>query len=56
MDDKGNRYALSALTKRRGELASEIVELERKLRHRKELLLYFGRSLKNSASSEAASS
>lgn len=46
MDDKGNRYALSALTKRRGELASEIVELERKLRHRKELLVHVDATLK----------
>jgi len=46
MDDKGNRYALSALTRRRGELASEIVELERKLRHRKELLVHVDATLK----------
>lgn len=46
MDGKGNRYALSALTRRRGELASEIVELERKLRHRKELLVHVDATLR----------
>ena len=38
MNDKGNRYALSALRDKRAVLASEIVQLERQLRHRKEAL------------------
>jgi hypothetical protein len=38
MNDKGNRYALSALRDKRAVLASEIVQLERQLRHRKESL------------------
>lgn len=38
MNDKGNRYALSALKDKRATLASEIVQLERQLRHRKESL------------------
>ena len=36
--DRGARYALSALRKKRAELASEIVHLERQLRHRKDSL------------------
>ena len=35
---RGDRYALSALRKKRAELASEIVHLERQLRHRREAL------------------
>lgn len=46
MDDNGSRYALSALKRKRGELATEIVELERKLRHRKELLVHVDATLK----------
>jgi hypothetical protein len=38
MNDKGNRYALAALRNKRAELASEIVQLKRQLRHREELL------------------
>jgi hypothetical protein len=35
---RGDRYALSALRKKRAELASEIVHLERQLRHRRDAL------------------
>jgi hypothetical protein len=35
---RGDRYALSALRNKRASLASEIVQLERQLRHRKESL------------------
>jgi hypothetical protein len=35
---RGDRYALSALRKKRAELASEIVRLEGQIRHRKEAL------------------
>lgn len=35
---RGDRYALSALKKRRATLASEMVQLERQLRHRREAL------------------
>lgn len=38
MNEKGNRYALSALRDKRAVLASEIVQLERQLRHRRESL------------------
>lgn len=44
-DDKGNRYALHALRNKRGEIASEIVTLERKLRHLKESLVHVDASL-----------
>jgi hypothetical protein len=46
MNDRGNRYALSALTKRRGELTTEIATLERQLRHRKELKVHIDATLK----------
>ena len=35
---RGDRYALSALKNKRAELASEIVGIERQLRHRREAL------------------
>ena len=35
---RGDRYALSALKKKRATLASEMVQLERQLRHRREAL------------------
>ena len=35
---RGNRYALSALRKKRASLASEIAQFERQLRHRREAL------------------
>jgi len=38
MNDRGNRYALAALRDKRATLASEIVQMERQLRHRKESL------------------
>jgi len=38
MNDKGNRYALTALRDKRAGLAGEIVQLERQLRHRREAL------------------
>jgi len=43
---RGDRYALSALTKRRALLAAEIVQLERQLRHRKESLGHVDATLK----------
>jgi hypothetical protein len=46
MNDRGNRYALSALTKRRGELTTEIATLERQLRHRKDLKGHIDATLK----------
>jgi hypothetical protein len=35
MNEKGNRYAISALTNKRATLAGEIVQLERQIRSRK---------------------
>ena len=46
MNDRGNKYALSALTQRRGELTTEIANLERQLRHRKELKVHIDATLK----------
>lgn len=45
MNDKGNRYALSALKEKRGILSSEIVQLERQLRHRREMLVHVDATL-----------
>lgn len=45
MNDKGSRYALAALKEKRGILASEIVQLERQLRHRRELLVHVDATL-----------
>lgn len=45
MNDKGSRYALAALKEKRGILASEIVQLERQLRHRKEMLVHVDATL-----------
>ena len=45
-NEKGSRYALSALTRKRASLASEIVQLERQLRHRKESLVHVDATLK----------
>jgi hypothetical protein len=36
MNEKGSRYAISALKNKRAVLAAEIVQLERQLRHRRE--------------------
>lgn len=38
MNDRGNRYALFALKDKRATISAEIVQLQRQLRHRKELL------------------
>lgn len=46
MNDKGNRYALAALKNQRATLASEIVSLERQLRHRKESLVHVDATLR----------
>ncbi len=43
---RGDRYALSALTKRRAILASEIAQLEGQLRHRKETLVHVDATLR----------
>ena len=40
MNERGNRYALAALKDKRATIASEIVQLEQKLRHRKEMLVH----------------
>jgi len=45
MTDNGNRYALHALKNKRGQLASEIVELKLKLRNRKKSLDHVDASL-----------
>jgi hypothetical protein len=44
--EKGSRYALSALRRKRAAIASEIVQLERQLRHRKESLVHVDATLK----------
>lgn len=44
--EKGSRYALSALRRKRASIASEIVQLERQLRHRKESLVHVDATLK----------
>src|SRR5205809_505456 len=46
MNDKGNRYALSALKNRRAPFASEIVSLERQMRHCKESLVHVDATLR----------
>ena len=43
---RGDRYALSALTRKRATIASEIVQLERQLRHLKESLVHVDYTLK----------
>lgn len=40
MNEKGSRYALSALKNKRATIAAEIVHLKRQLRHRKEHLVH----------------
>lgn len=42
---RGNQYALSALKNRRAFIASEIVEIERKLRHLRESLVHVDATL-----------
>jgi hypothetical protein len=46
MNEKGNRYALAALRDKRATLASEIVQLERQLRHRRDMLVHVDATLK----------
>ena len=46
MNEKGNRYALAALRDKRAALASEIVQLERQLRHRRDMLVHVDATLK----------
>ena len=41
----GDRYALSALKHKRASIASEVVQLERQLRHLKESLVHVDASL-----------
>lgn len=43
---RGDRYALSALVKRRAIIASEIVQLERQLKHRRESLIHVDATLR----------
>ena len=43
---RGDRYALSALAKRRAILAAEIVQIEGQLRHRRESLLHVDATLR----------
>jgi len=45
MEDKGNRYALHALKQKRATIASEIVQLERQLRHKRESLVHVDATL-----------
>lgn len=45
MNDNGNRYALAALKDKRATIASEIVQLERQLRHLRESLLHVDATL-----------
>ncbi|MGQ0456113.1 MAG: hypothetical protein ACT4OU_03515 [Hyphomicrobium sp.] len=46
MTDNGDRYALSALRNKRGSLAGEIVQLERKLRHCREAIKHVDATLR----------
>jgi hypothetical protein len=46
MNEKGNRYALSALTHKRAAIAAEIIQLERQLRHRKDSVVHVDATLK----------
>jgi len=46
MNDKGNRYALAALKDKRATIASEIVQLERQLRHLRESLVHVDATLR----------
>jgi hypothetical protein len=46
MNEKGNRYALAALRDKRATLASEIVQLERQLRHRREMVVHVDATLR----------
>jgi hypothetical protein len=46
MTPNANRYALAALRDKRATLASEIVQLERQLRHRRDMLIHVDATLK----------
>jgi len=46
MTDNGNRYALAALKNKRAALASEIIQLERQLRHRRDMLVHVDATLR----------
>ena len=46
MNDKGNRYALAALKDKRATLATEVVQLERQLRHRRGMLVHVDATLR----------
>lgn len=46
MNDKGNRYALAALRDRSATLATEIVQLKRQIRARKDALVHVDATLK----------
>ena len=46
MNDKGNRYALAALKDKRATLATEVVQLERQLRHRRDMLVHVDATLR----------
>jgi len=43
---RGDRYALAALKNKRAAIASEIVQLERQLRHRKDMLVHVDATLR----------
>ncbi len=45
MSEKGNRYAIGALKQKRATIASEIVQIERQLRHKREQLVHVDASL-----------
>lgn len=45
MNEKTNKYALAALKKKRATIASEIVQLERKLEHRQDSLTHIDATL-----------
>lgn len=46
MSERGNAYALSALKKKRAAIASEIIQLERQVRHRKDMLAHVDATLR----------
>ena len=46
MNKKGNQYAIAALKEKRATVASEIVQLKSRLRHRAELLVHIDCTLK----------
>lgn len=45
MNEKGNKYAIAALRDKRATIASEIVQLERQLRHKRENLVHVDATL-----------